>query len=615
MSDGSLWHRIEPLLSSCERPSRYIDHERGVVRKPDAGYRAVLIYPDTYEIGQANLGLALLYQHLNRLEGIACERSYLPWVDMVARMRDEGLPLFSLESYLPVSSFDLVGITFPHEMAVTNILEAIDLAGIPLHADQRGPGDPLVIGGGPCAYNPEPLVPFFDLFNIGEGEEALCAIVLRHRQLRDAGLSRKAILRELSELPGVYVPSLTHVDAAGVVRDLEGKPLKVVKQVYKGFAGDDALSEPLVPYIEMVHDRLNIEILRGCSRGCRFCQAGMIYRPVRERSSDRIVAAACDGLKNTGYDQVSLTSLSSTDHSRIDSILRRLTCSVADSDISISIPSQRLDAFGVEMAQLIAGTKKAGLTFAPEAGTQRLRDIINKNVTEEDLLAAVSAAYQVGWRRCKLYFMVGLPGEEDEDIRGLVHLANKAYARAKDSVPDEQRNNVRMGISLALFIPKSHTPFQWCPQADQQRMGEILQIIRDSHLHKGIDFHWRDSKDSLLESVIARGGREVSALIERAWRKGCTFDAWSERFSPQKWEEAAGELGIDLEEAACRSFDLDQVLPWDHISCGVSKEYLLAEYQAAQEGKTTPDCTFTGCTGCGACPELGIWPQVEGERS
>ncbi|MDR3307857.1 MAG: TIGR03960 family B12-binding radical SAM protein [Coriobacteriales bacterium] len=606
MPHATLWDKVEPLLAHVERPSRYIDHEYHATTPVDASYRAVLLYPDTYEIGQANQGLGILYAVIRALDGAHVERAYLPWVDMAALMRTHGVPLFSLEGCAPVAGFDLVGITLPHELACTNILEALDLAGIPLHAAERGGTDPLVLGGGPCAYNPEPYAPFFDAIAIGEGEEVIVEVIEAHRRLRDAGAPRSEILLALAAIEGVYVPSLYTVVDGAAAPAAPGIPAVVRKRVITDFDASPVVLDPVVPFAEVTHDRFTVEILRGCTRGCRFCQAGMIYRPVRERSANTVVNAVARGLACTGYDEVSLTSLSSTDHSQIEEILRRINHALSGTGTGVSIPSQRLDAFGVDMAYLVAGEKKAGLTFAPEAGTQRLRDIINKNVTEADLIAALQHAYAAGWRRCKLYFMIGLPGETDDDIAGIAHLANLAYNTAKDAVPSEQRGNVRMSISVAVFVPKAATPFQWQGQIPREEAQRRIALLRATRLHKGIDLRWHDPATSLVEAAISRGGREVAPLIEEAWRLGAAFDAWSEKFELGRWQQAAQNLGLSVEGLAQRAYGFDGPLPWDHISCGVGKAFLRAEYGRAQEGLVTPDCSFTGCTACGVCQDLDV---------
>ena len=623
MPSTNLWPRVEPLLARVERPARYLNHEWGCVVKDDAPFQFCMIYPDTYELGQANQAVRILVNAVNATEGMGAERAFLPAVDMADLMRDAGVPLFSLESCAPVAEFDAVGITLPHELAATNILETLDLAGIPLRSDERAEDDPIVLAGGPCAYNPEPYAPFFDVILVGEGEEQLPEALSLIRRLRAEGAPRAAILRALArEVGGAYVPSLyrwrdeAEAQAAGswVEPLFDDVPPVVDKRVFEGFAASDAHEPMVVPYTEVVHDRLNIEVLRGCARGCRFCQAGMMYRPVRERSADNIVSAVVRGLADTGYDEVSLTSLSSTDHSQIAEILTRVNGACAGTGVRVSVPSQRLDAFGVEMAELVAGQKKGGLTFAPEAGTQRLRDVINKNVTEDDLFSAIDAAFAAGWRRCKLYFMVGLPTETDEDIKGIASLAQRAYDRAKAAVPPEQRGSVRMSVSCAVFVPKAQTPFQWDGQISPEETLRRVGLLKRSVKYKAVDVHYHDPATSFVEAVMSRGGHEAAAWVEEAWRRGARFDAWTEHFNEEAWTGAAEALGIDPARIAQADFPTDYVLPWAHITAAVSPKFLARERARAQEGVTTPDCTFENCSACGACPTLGADIELMEER-
>lgn len=623
MARTNLWPRVEPLLASIERPARYLNHEWGCVVKDDAPFQFCMIYPDTYELGQANQAVRILVNAVNATEGMGAERAFLPAVDMADLMRQKGVPLFSLESCAPVAEFDAVGITLPHELAATNILETLDLAGIPLHSDERAEEDPIVLAGGPCAYNPEPYAPFFDVILVGEGEEQLPEALSLIRTLRAEGAPRADILRALArEVGGAYVPSLyrwrdeAEAQAAGswVEPLFDDVPPVVDKRVFTGFATSDAYEPMVVPYTEVVHDRLNVEVLRGCARGCRFCQAGMMYRPVRERSADNIVSAVVRGLADTGYDEVSLTSLSSTDHSQIAEILTRVNGACAGTGVRVSVPSQRLDAFGVEMAELVAGQKKGGLTFAPEAGTQRLRDVINKNVTEDDLFSAIDAAFAAGWRRCKLYFMVGLPTETDDDIKGIASLAQRAYDRAKAAVPPEQRGSVRMSVSCAVFVPKAQTPFQWDGQISPEETLRRVGLLKRSVKYKAVDVHYHDPATSFVEAVMSRGGREVAAWVEEAWRRGARFDAWTEHFNGEAWTGAAEALGIDPAAVAQADFATDYVLPWNHITAAVSPRFLARERARAAEGVTTPDCTFEQCSACGACPTLGADIQLQEER-
>ncbi len=609
-----LWPRLEPLLAAAERPARYLNHEFGCVYKPEADFRFCMVYPDTYELGQANQALRILVNVVNAVDGMAAERAFLPAPAMCDTLRAEGIPLFSIESCAPLAEFDAVGITLPHELAATNVLETLDLAGIPLHADERVESDPLVVGGGPCAYNPEPYAPFFDAFSIGEGEEALPRGLAVVRRLRAEGAARADILRALADEPGWYVPSLYRWRAEDEAQEAgswiepleEGLPLRIEKSLFEGFAESPGWEPCIVPFTEVVHDRLNVEILRGCARGCRFCQAGMMYRPVRERSADNVVESVVQGLAETGYDEVSLTSLSSTDHSQIASILTRINRACDGKGVRISVPSQRLDSFGVDMAELVAGQKKGGLTFAPEAGTQRLRDVINKNVTEDDLFGALDAAFKAGWRRCKLYFMIGLPTETDDDIKGIASLAQRAYDRMKAATPPEQRGSLRMSVSCALFVPKAQTPFQWDGQIPPEEALRRVQLLRNSVKYRAVDVHWHDPATSFVEAVMSRAGREAAAWVEAAWRRGARFDAWTECFAEAAWREAADEVGIDPAAIAQTAYPTTRVMPWEHISTGVSTRWLARERRLADEGRTTPDCTFENCSACGACPTLGV---------
>ena len=615
-----LWPRLLALLDGATRPVRYINHEFGSVHRSNADdpddTSFCMVYPDTYELGQANQAVRILVNAVNAQPDMWAERSYLPDVDFSDRMRAEGMPLFSLESCAPLSQFDCIGITLPHELAATNVLEVLDLAGVPLRAVMRDDDDPVVIGGGPCAANPEPYSAFFDAICIGEGEEWIVEVVRKIGECRRAGASRGALWQRLAKIPGTYVPALYEAgdaaggsgdpaDAPGMVPAMASVPTVVEKRVFDGFARSSGWEPCIVPFADLVHDRLNVEVLRGCSRGCRFCQAGITYRPVRERSADNIVDAVLTGLAATGYDEVSLTSLSTTDHSQIEQILTRLHAELSGKGIRVSIPSQRLDSFGVNMAQLVAGEKRSSLTFAPEAGTQRLRDVINKNVTEDDVFSALTAAFEAGWRRAKLYFMIGLPTETDEDIKGIASLAQRAYDAVKKVVPENQRGRIRLAVSCALFVPKAQTPFQYCGQIPPEEAQRRVDLLRRSVKYKAIDVHWHDPATSLIEAILSRGGRECSNLLEEAWRRGARFDAWTEHFDEQAWAGAAKAVGVDGAGIAQRSFSTDEVLPWQHISYGVSQRYFRLEYERALAQRTTPDCTFDDCTGCGLCPGLG----------
>lgn len=633
MARANLWGDIEPLLPHVERPSRYIGGE-WVGGAPDAGrvqpdpsiqdddLAFCMIYPDTYELGQPNQALRILVNAVNRRDGLEAERAFLPAVDMIELMREKGIPLFSLESFAPVREFDVIGITMPHELAITNILETLDLAAIPIRVADRTEGDPIVVGGGPCAFNPEPYAPFFDAITIGEGEDATPELLEAIRRMKAQGASREAILHGLAQVPGTYVPSLYEVIPEGEaqragtwVRPIaEDVPTTIEKRIYEGFAESDAWEPMAVPFLEIVHDRLNVEILRGCARGCRFCQAGMMYRPVRERSADNIVDAVKRGIAETGYEEVSLTSLSSTDHSQIREILTRLNAEFKDSGVRISIPSQRLDSFGVDMAALVAGRKKGGLTFAPEAGTQRLRDVINKNVTEADLLDAARDAMEAGWRRMKLYFMIGLPTETDEDLIGIADMANKTYEVMKEATPPDQRGSLRLGISVNVFVPKSQTPFQWDGQISEEEAARRVAVIKQHLRYRAITLSYHAPKTSLVEAVMSRGGREVADVVEAAWRNGARFDAWTEHFNEEAWAKAFDDAGVDARAVAETTYDSDWVTPWTHVSSGADLEFLKRERERALAGDTTVDCTFGSCTLCGVCPNLSTANQLQEPR-
>ena len=547
-----LWGRVEPLLDLVEKPSRYIDHEFGAVRDSESSFRCVLIYPDTYEVGLPNQGLAILYKILNNQPGIACERAYTPWIDMADLMRRRDLPLFSME--------------LPHELAASNIVETLDLAGIPLMARDRAQDDPIVCGGGPSVYNPEAVCELYDCIMVGDGEEVIVEVACCIRDMRAANAPRADILAALAQIPGVYVPLLYRAEEDSFGRthvvpiEGSGAPEKVMKRVVADFKALDPVNTTLVPYPQVVQDRLAVEVLRGCARGCRFCQAGMTYRPVRERPADQIVAAVMRGLACTGYDQVSLTSLSTTDHSNLEDVLRRLNANLSGKGISVSLPSERLDSFGVEMAKLVAGEKKGGLTFAPEAGTQRMRDVINKGVTEDDLMNAVSASFSQGWLRMKLYFMIGLPTETDEDVLGIAELCRRALELARASVPPSKRCAVRIGTSVAVFIPKAQTAFQWCGQTPPEEVRRRQKLLADA-VPRGVDLRYHDYASSFLEAVLSRSGREALPLILEAHRLGARFDAWSDQFKLEIWQQAAENVGFDMQRAACEPFEVGGPLP------------------------------------------------------
>lgn len=573
--------------------------------RPDAAYRVALMYPDAYEVGMANQAIQVLTARLATLPDVAVERAFAPWPDMAGAMREAEVPLFTLESCSALAACDMLGITLPYELTYTNVLEALDLAGIPIRAADRVDDDIIVVAGGPSVHNPEPMALFFDAMLIGDGEDAIIEMVTVHREVKGRGGSRSDVLKALAAVDGVYVPSLYARDGRGVMTPAPGAPARILRRVVSDLRDYESPGCPIVPYADVVHDRVTVEVLRGCARGCRFCQAGMVYRPVRERSSDAIVRDAIAALSCTGYEEVSLTSLSTADHSQLEDVLRRLSRRLEGGGIAISVPSLRVDSFTLSLARLLGDGRRAGLTFAPEAGSQRLRDVINKNVTEAELVATVTAAFGAGWRRMKLYFMLGLPTETDEDVAAIGSLVSRVLLAARESTPKEERGAVRVAVSVSTFVPKAHTPFQWVGQLAQSEVRRRQQVLRDSMPRKGVELSWHDADVSFLEAVLARGDRRLADVIEAAWRAGAVFDAWTERFALSRWLAAFERSGLDAERIASAPFPTDEPLPWSHIDSGVDESFLRAEWTRALEGETTADCTFDGCTGCGVCGTLG----------
>ena len=603
----SLSERIENLMMSVQKPVRYMGGEFNAVMKDANGVdvRYAFLFPDTYEVGMSHLGMKILYHAINARDDAWCERVFSPWVDMADLMRRDGIPLFTLESRTPVREFDLLGITLQYEMSFTNILEALDLSGIPLRSADRTEG-PFIICGGPCAFNPEPLAPFVDLVALGDGEEETQQTIDLYRQWKAAGLPRSEYLRMAAHIPGIYVPSLYDVcyNDDGTVRSVTPKPGSGAPEVVKkALVKDlDSATYPeklIVPYGEIIHNRIMLEIFRGCTRGCRFCQAGMIYRPIRERSVEHLMQMADSLVSSTGYDEISLMSLSSGDYSCLPELAHRMVERFAARRVRISLPSQRIDTVLTDTLKETQKVKKTALTLAPEAGTQRLRDVINKGVTEADLIRSVTDAFEQGWSAVKLYFMLGLPTETDEDVLGIADLAEKVR-RCYFSVPKERRApGLRITVSASVFVPKNDTPFQWAPQLDYETVVHRQQLLRQTLSKvKGVDFKYHAPDLSYIEAVFARGDRRLGDAMERAWRMGCRFDGWSDQFRYDLWLKAFEAEGIDPDFYALRPRPTDEVFPWDHLDCGVTKAYLLREWEKAQRAECTMDCR-KGCTGCG----------------
>ena len=602
----------QEMLQAVEKPARYTGGEWNAQPKDSAAVlcRIALAMADVYEVGMSNLGLKILYEILNRRDDIAAERVYAPWLDMEEEMRRRGIPLFSLETFQEVSSFDILGFSLQYELLITNTLNMLDLAGLPLHAAERTDEQPFVIGGGPCVYNTEPIADFFDFFVLGDGEEIVVevcdALIAWKKEGRPDG--RRGFLRRAARIPGVYVPSFyaPEYDAQGMFTGLrildEAASPQIYRRVVKDLDAAPFLEKPVVPYLGIVHDRLMLELFRGCTRGCRFCQAGMAYRPVRERRPETLEFLARTLFDSTGYNEMSLTSLSSADYSCLSPLVDGLLAGTQGERVSFSLPSLRIDSFSVDIAERLQQVRKSGLTFAPEAGTQRLRDVINKNVTEDDLLHSVRTAFEQGWKAVKLYFMMGLPTETDEDIVGIAELAQKVVDCYKEV---KGKRGVKVTVSVSCFVPKAYTPFQWFAQVPQEEFERRQRLLKESIRDRAISFHYHDARASVLEGALSRGDRRLSAVIETAWRNGAKFDGWTDQFKDEVWKDAFRRCGVAPEFYSQRTRDLEEVLPWAHTSPGVSEDFLRREWQRAEEAALTHDCRRETCTGCGVCPELG----------
>ena len=602
----------DEILMAVDKPSRYIGHELNmVVKDPEqVDIRYAMCFPDVYEIGMSYLGIQILYDMFNRREDTWCERVYSPWPDLDRIMREQSIPLFTLESQTPVSEFDFLGITIQYEMCYTNILQVIELSGIPLFSVERTKEHPIVIGGGPCTYNPEPIADFFDIFYIGEGEESYGSLFELYKEYRRSEMSRKEFLLRASSIEGIYVPSLYDVDynedgtIAAITPVADGVPEKVRKVIVKDFESAPYPLKPVVPYLRATQDRVVLEVMRGCIRGCRFCQAGMIYRPTRQKPVRLVESYVADMLKNTGYDEISISSLSTSDYEELPQLMDFLLDRIERDHIQVSLPSLRVDAFSLDVMKKVQDIHKVSLTFAPEAGSQRLRDVINKGLTEEVILDGVTQAFAGGWNKVKLYFMMGLPSETLEDVEGIPELCEKISEVYFDTVPKEQRiGSLQITASASYFVPKPFTPFQWAPMLERSIYLEHAYHARDHFRSmrnaKRMKFSYHDEDISIIEGIYARGDRRLSKLILEVYRQGGIFDAWTEFFSMQRYRDAIEKLGIDTEFYLTRERSVDEILPWDHIDCGVSKAFLAREWERARKGEVTANCR-AACSGCGA---------------
>ena len=602
----------DEILLSIQQPARYIGNEMNIAQKDPASVdiRFAFCFPDVYEIGMSHLGMQILYAMFNRRDDVYCERVYSPWTDLDKLMREKQIPLFALESQDPVKDFDFLGFTIQYEMCYTNILQVLDLSGIPLHAEDRSEEDPIVIGGGPCAYNPEPLAPFFDLFYIGEGETQYDPLFDLYKDMKKKGLSRRDFIREAAKLPGIYAPALYDVTYKedGTIKSFlpntEGIPATVSKELVVDMDHAPYLEKPIVPFLKVTQDRVVLEIQRGCIRGCRFCQAGNIYRPLRERSLEFLKDHAYKMLKNTGHEEISLSSLSSSDYTYLKELVTFLIDEFQGKGVNISLPSLRIDAFSLDVMSKVQDVKKSSLTFAPEAGSQRLRDVINKGLTEEVILKGAAEAFHGGWNRVKLYFMLGLPTETVSDMEGIALLSEKVAETYYDEIPKEERHGkVQVVASSSFFVPKPFTPFQWAQMCTKEQFLERAYIVKNTFRKmknaKSLKYNWHEADLTVLEGVLARGDRKVAAVIEEAYNNGALYDSWSEYFHNEIWMEAFKTCGVDIDFYTTRERSLDEIFPWDFIDAGVTKEFLKREWQNAIQEKVTPNCRQQ-CSGCGA---------------
>ena len=602
------------ILSSVQKPARYTGGEFASIIKPADEVEATicLAFPDVYEVGMSYLGFKILYHLLNKQQGVQAERVYAPWIDMEAKMRERHIPLRTLETKKTLKECDIVGFTLQYELSYTNILNMLDLGGVPVLAAERTEEDPLVIVGGPCVYNPEPLADFFDFAIIGEGEEVMAEVMEAYKAWKRAGKpgGRQAFLQEVVKINGIYVPSFYEVEynenlTVKAVRPVNvNAPAVVYKRVVRDMNSVDFPTSPIVPFGEIVHDRIMLEVFRGCSRGCRFCHAGMVYRPVRERKPEVLKDLARQLVDNTGYNEISLVSLSSADYSCLAPMVHDMIDEFKDDRVSVSLPSLRIDSFCVAIAKEIQAVRKSGLTFAPEAGSQKMRDVINKGVTEEDLMNAVGAAFESGWNSVKLYFMIGLPFENDDDVLAIADLARKVQYKYYQVTG---KRGCKVTCSASFFVPKPYTAFQWFAQDDLENIRRKQFLLKDEiKTIKNVTLNYHDSKTGIIEAVFARGDRKVGKALLSAWQKGARFDGWSDCFDYERWLEAFAEAGLDKDFYAARQRGEHEVFPWEHISPGVSRKFLWNEWQKAYAQQLTHDCRRSTCTGCGVCQKLGV---------
>lgn len=615
------------LLSKVEKPLRYQGNEMNAVKKDweQTKLHLAFAFPDIYEIGMSHLGLSILYHQANEQPDYLMERVFTPWPDMEGLLREHQLPLFSLESYRPLKDFHGIGFTLQYEMSYSNILNMLDLAGIPLRSSDRSDDDPVIFMGGPCAYNPEPLADFADFFLIGEGEQMnldVYAIMAAHLDAHHGTMVKAELLNQLVTVPGVYIPQFYdvtyHQDGtiAAVTTNHPQAPAYVEKRYLQHMDEAYFPLNPIVPYLDVVHNRAMLEVQRGCTRGCRFCQAGMLYRPVREKTPEELTEQALTILRNTGHNDVSLTSLSTSDYTCIDSLLLGLIHTLEKDRVSVSLPSLRVDNFSMELAKEVQRVKRTSLTFAPEAGTQRLRDVINKGVLEENLESVARMAFSNGWSKIKLYFMMGLPTETEEDLEGIARLAYKVISIG-DEIRRERGNqgpSPEVTISVAGFVPKPFTPFQFEPQIRGEELRRRQRYLRDCIKHKRVKYNYHDSQVSYIEAVFAKGDRRLGQVLQLAWEKGCKLDGWNEFFDMDWWLEAFAECRLDPEFYAYRKIAYEEILPWDHIHCGVRKSYLIHEHQKAMAAQVTPDCRLGQCSACGVCQDLDVQLDLKGGR-